>query len=143
MKLSIPDVIAESSIVMVEPDADGVYPVEWLGMQSALLAGSALPGQGHSIIVGHNTLNTEEYGPFALLSTLEEGDRIFISGSNDQLMIFQVYANEKIGSHDIESLYKVSAAFENTVTLLTCEDEMLTGGYASRRIVSAKLIDMN
>ena len=83
--------------------------------------------------MGHNTLNTEEYGPFALLSTLEEGDRIFISGSNDQLMIFQVYANEKIGSHDIESLYKVSAAFENTVTLLTCEDEMLTGGYASRK----------
>ena len=50
-------------------------------------------------------------------------------------------ANEKIGSHDVAGLYRIASAFESTVTLLTCEDERPEGGYASRRVVSARRVN--
>ena len=59
----------------------------------------------------------------------------------NKLTFFEVYANEKIGAQDREALEKIASAFENTLTLLTCEDERPEGGYASRRIVAAKLTE--
>ena len=56
-------------------------------------------------------------------------------------MTYVVYANVKIGSHDAEVLQKTALTYDNTLTLLTCEDELTEGGYASRRIVSAKYIN--
>ena len=138
MELQIPMLDVTSKIVSVEPDADGVYPVTWLGMDAGLLSGTSLPGEGISVIAAHNTLNAEEYGPFALIATLAEGDRFFISREDEGLMVFEVYANEKIGASDVDELYQTASLYGSTVTLLTCEDERPEGGYASRRIVSAR-----
>lgn len=138
MELLIPAIGVESNIVTV-PRTDEGYPVQWLGNEAGLLEGFAKPGSGSiSVIVGHNTLNAEEYGPFALLSTLKAGDVFFVRRSNGTLMPFTVYLNEKIGAEDIEELQRAAGMYENTLTLLTCEDELPEGGYASRRIISAK-----
>lgn len=139
MTLQIPSLNVMSEITTV-PLRDGEYPVEWLGMDSGLLSGTALPGQGTSVIAAHNTLSAEEYGPFAMIFDLEPGDRFFIRNAANDLLIYEVYSNQKIDAHDVTGLSRAAARFSNTVTLLTCEDELPEGGYASRRIVSAKLL---
>ena len=139
MEMEIPALNIICDIVAVEY-RNGEYPVEWLGMDAGVLADSAMPGQGNSVIVGHYTLNDTEYGPFALIASLEAGDRFFIHLRNHELMIFEVYANKKIDGYDIESLYQIASGFPSTITLLTCEDERITGGYASRRIIAAREI---
>ena len=136
MELLIPSLGVTSSIVTVD-FADGEYQVEWLGMDAGLLEGSTLPGKGLSVIAAHNTLGKEEYGPFARLAELNPGDRFFVR-SAEGLKIFTVYANEKIGARDGAALRAAASRHENTLTLLTCADEQPGGGYASRRIVSAK-----
>ena len=117
------------------------WAAAWLGSDAGILEGSALPGEGVSVIAGHNTLNDTDYGPFALLAALDIGDVLFVRRSDGELLRFTVYANEKIGAGDADALQKSALAYENTLTLLTCEDELPEGGYASRRIVSAKYIN--
>ena len=127
-------------IVSLTPENDQ-YPIDWLGKQTGWLEGSALPGEGLSVLAAHNTLNAEEYGPFALIGTLQKGDRFSLLQKNGSLLMFEVYANEKVGSNDFGTLEEIAAEFENTLTLLTCEDERLEGGYASRRIVAARKLE--
>ena len=140
MMLQIPTLNIMSSIVEIEPE-DGRYPVEWLGFEAGLLEGTAKPGEGISVLAAHNTLNKSDYGPFALIMEMDEGDRFFVSDEDGSILIFQVYANEKIGSHDYDALWNVASEFGNTVTLLTCEDERAEGGYASRRVIAARRVN--
>lgn len=140
MELQIPSLDIMSEIVAVESDDSG-YPIQWLEMDTGLLADSALPGEGFSILAGHNTLDADTFGPFALIRVLRTGDRLFIRTGQNDLMIFEVYSNEKINEFDYESLYRAGSLYENTITLLTCEDERPEGGYTNRRIVSARKIN--
>ena len=142
LTLQLPTLSVESEILIV-PEADGDYPVEWLGSAAGLLEGFAMPGEGYSLITGHNHLNTTEAGPFALLSSLEEGDRIFVSDDDGGLEIFKVYASEKIGAADSAALARIAQSREGSLTLLTCEDESPEGGYISRRVVAAQPVDKN
>ena len=139
MDLMIPSLDLSMGIVEVN-EIDGEYPVQWLGMNAGLLEGASLPGEGPAVIVGHNTLNSEDYGPFVRISMLNPGDRFFIRTANDRIMGFEIYTNEKIASHDVQKLYRIASQFESTVTLMTCEDELPEGGYASRRIVTARQV---
>ena len=97
-----------------------------------------MPGMGQSVLTGHNHLNMSEAGPFAGLNWVSEGDRIFIRDERGGMQIFVVYASEKIGSSDAAALERIARMDENSLTLLTCEDEMPAGGYASRRVVAAR-----
>ena len=139
MELQIPGLNVVSEIVSIPVTEEG-YAVEGLGTDAGLLEGSALPGEGVSVIAGHNTLNAEEYGPFAAIRQLKSGDHFFVRDRGGRLMTYEVYGNQKIGSHDVKALEEAAVMYENTLTLLTCEDERPEGGYASRRIVSARLI---
>lgn len=139
MELLIPQLDLTGSIVSVPHTEEG-YPVRELGNDAGLLEGFALPGSGISLIAGHNTLDAESFGPFAAIRLLEAGDRFFVRRDDGELLRFEVYANEKIGSADVEGLRQTAEVCENSLTLLTCEDELPEGGYANRRIVSAKLI---
>ena len=139
MELQIPSLDVCAEIFSVE-QINGYYPVEWLEMASGLLADTSLPGKGQSVIAAHNTVSSDEYGPFALIAELDEGDRFFIRDEENRLLIFEVYANEKIDAYDYEGLFSAAGQYDSTVTLLTCEDERAEGGYASRRIVSARQI---
>ena len=137
LTLQIPSLDMAEGIVTV-PFRDGGYPVEWLGKNIGLPEGFALPGSGRSVLLGHDHLNTAEAGPFALLGMLPENARVIISDKNDRILTYSVFANEKIAADDMAEAERLSASCENSLILITCEDERPEGGYASRRIVAAK-----
>ena len=137
--LEIPTLSVSSEIVEV-PSDNGEYQVTWLGRSTGLLAGSALPGEGRVLLTGHNHLNTMESGPFALLHSLKDGDRIFVTDPENNLQIFEVYLNTKIDETDFAGLWHVSETDAKSMTLITCEDEQADGSYANRRIVAARPI---
>ena len=139
-RLEIPVLSLSADIVEV-PLVDNEYPVTWLGESAGLLEGSSLPGEGHTLITGHNHLNTTEAGPFALLQTLSNGDRIFVTDPEYRLQIFEVYLNTKISEYDFSGLYEISNAEERSLTLITCEDQRTNGGYENRRIIAARPVD--
>ena len=137
MMLEIPSLALSTEIVSV-PEVDGSYPVTWLGNKAGALEGYAKPGEGRAILTGHNHLDDKEAGPFAFLLDLNKGDRVFLNRTGYGLQIYTVYANEKIGAYDQERLEQISAEFENSITMITCEDELEGGGYANRRIVAVR-----
>ena len=137
LTLQIPSLDLAEGIVTV-PFRDGEYPVEWLGKNIGLPEEFALPGSGRSILLGHDHLNTAEAGPFALLGMLTENARVIISDKNDQILTYSVFANEKIAADDMAEAERLWSSCENSLILITCEDERPEGGYASRRIVAAK-----
>lgn len=140
MELQLPSLDVSGEIVSVEHDENG-YPIQWLEMNVGLLADADMPGEGFSVLAAHNTLDADTFGPFALIKAFRPGDRIFIRTDDNSLMIFEVYSNEKINEYDFEALYQQGSIYDNTVTLLTCEDERPEGGYINRRIVSARKIN--
>ncbi len=54
--------------------------------------------------------------------------------------MFEVYSNTKIAETDYRALWEITDRYENSVTMITCEDEMSEGGYENRRIVAARPI---
>ena len=134
--LEIPSLSVSADIVDV-PFMDDEYPVTWLDANVGMLEGSAKPGEGTCVITGHNHLSTMEAGPFAFIQYLEKGDKLFVVDKWGQMKSFTVYANEKIAETDIAGFEQIAAAYENSMTLITCEDERAEGGYASRRIIAA------
>ncbi len=139
--LQIPGLSVIADIVTV-PHGETNYDVSRLGDRAGLLEGFGLPGEGGTILTGHDHLSQTEAGPFAYLWELEIGDRIFILDQDNEPRIFEVYANEKIAEDDIDGLERIMDVWESSVTLMTCEDERPEGGYANRRIVSAKPLDI-
>ena len=137
LTLEIPMLSVSTAIVQV-PFSDKNYSVDWLGTSAGLLEGTAMPGKGLSVITGHNHLNTTEAGPFAFLQDLQIGDRIFITDPAGNMELFEVYTNEKISESDTAALLNIAEPFENSLLLVTCEDERPEGGYENRRVAAAK-----
>ena len=137
MRVQIPSLNVDAEIATV-PVVDNAWAVEWLGDRAGLLSGTYLPGEGTTILAGHNTLNTTEWGPFAMLATLDVNDAIFVTDANNELQSFRVYANELLGPNDMEKLASIAETFENSLVLVTCENEAVSGGYMNRRVVFAK-----
>ena len=137
MRLMIPSLDVDSELVSIPMDGDS-WAVEWLGDRAGILAGSVLPGEGFSIVAAHNTLNNTEYGPFALLGTLELNELIAVSGSGNGIRTFRVFANELLAPDDMEKMASIAEREENTLVLVTCENESADGGYLNRRAVFVK-----
>ncbi len=139
MHLLIPILGQDIELVTI-PRQENSWAVEWLGADAGILEGSALPGEGLSLVVAHNTLNDTEYGPFALLATLEINDLISVADDEGSLKLFRVYANELLGPGDMAALAAIVGKEENTLVLVTCENESASGGYLNRRVIFAKLV---
>ena len=137
LSLQIPSLDLETELVTV-PLTDDTWQVAWLGNRAGLLEGSALPGEGYSFIAAHNTLNSEEYGPFALLSTMTPNDLITVNSADGPMKLFRVYANELIDENDVQKLTKVAEQEADSLVLITCENESVEGGYLDRRVIFAK-----
>ena len=112
--------------------------MECLGEEAGVLEGSALPGEGYSVIAAHNTLDSDTHGSFALLASLEENDSIFVRSGEDELMIFTVYANELVGPYGFAEIASAAENEPGSLMLLTCENESSEGGYLNRRVVFAR-----
>lgn len=135
LTLQIPVLDVREAILSV-PVTDNSYPVEWLDSAIGILEGSSLPGEGITVLTGHNHLNTSEIGPFLFLNRLEAGDRLIISDSDNEMRMFRVYGNYKIASDGFASV--ASDLKEDALVLITCEDESLSGGYLNRRVIFAE-----
>ena len=135
LTLMIPELDVSEKILTV-PAENGTYPVEWLGSSVGLLEQSSLPGEGVTILTGHNHLNNTEAGPFLAIGTLQEGDRIMVNDADGGLMKYGVYGNYKIASNGFASI--ADEIRENTLVLITCEDESVDGGYLNRRVIFAE-----
>ena len=120
------------------PQSGNSWAVEWLGGRTGILEGSALPGEGLCAAAAHNTLNDTEYGPFALLGTLELNELIAVSGIGSDLRTFRVFANELLAPDDIDKMASIAEREENSLVLITCENESVEGGYLNRRVIFAK-----
>ncbi len=137
LTLQIPSLGVMESVVNV-PVEDGTYPVEWLGSNIGMLEGSAFPGEGITVLTGHNHLNTMETGPFLFIESLEDNDRLFIIDENNEMQSFKIYANYKISYDGFATI--IDNLKENSLVLITCEDESAEGGYINRRIIFAEPI---
>ncbi len=130
--LQIPALNISADILSVPHTEDG-YPVTWLGSFAGQLEGI----DGVTVIAAHNHLNETDLGPFALLSALEPGSRVFISGA-DGMSVYEVTANMKVAETDTASVN--AAAVPGGLILITCEDERIEGGYANRRVIIASAL---
>ena len=137
LRIQIP-VIGVDTVLAGVPETDGAWEVEWLEDRAGLLGGSALPGEGLAIVAAHNALSAEKAGPFILLSTLAQNDTVLISGADGSVQIFRVFANELLDPDDIGKLASIAGNGENTLVLITCENESAAGGYLNRRAVFAE-----
>lgn len=137
MILEIPSLSVSADIV-VAPFIDGEYSVYWLGDTAGLLEGTALPGEGPSVIAAHNHLSGNEAGPFVMLQYMNQGDKIFVMDKRGAMQSFTVYANTKIAETDVSGLIDIATGHDRPLILLTCEDERVEGGYANRRIIAAE-----
>ncbi|NMB94719.1 MAG: DUF11 domain-containing protein [Flexilinea flocculi] len=135
--LELPILNVMTELVTV-PEDETSWAVDWLGDRAGLLQGSALPGRGTSYIAAHNHLNNLEAGPFLFINELVENDRIFVRDSTGNLLIFSVYANELYEPDEFNRMQEKAAEFENSLVLITCENEAADGGYLNRRIVFAR-----
>ena len=136
----IPSLNVDMELVFIPRDNNS-WAVEWLGDRGGILEGSALPGDGYSFVAAHNTLNDTEYGPFAMLGALEVNDLITINGNdrnNKTLKTFRVFENTILTPDDMKTLEKIAGSEENTLVLVTCENESAEGGYLNRRVIFAK-----
>ena len=133
--LQIPTLDIAEPILTV-PVENESYPVEWLGSQVGLLDGSSLPGEGISVLTGHNHLNTTDVGPFLFIGTMNEGDRIMVNDADNSMLIYEVYGNYKVSSDGFSSI--ADEIHKNALILITCEDESMDGGYLNRRVILAE-----
>lgn len=137
MRLQIPALELDTDLIGV-PELDNSWAVEWIGDKAGLLSGTSYPGEGYSVIAAHNHLNNTETGPFLALGSLESGDKVFVNAADGSLISFSVYANELLAPTDMEKVASVAEQFENSLVLITCENETVEGGYANRRVIFAK-----
>ena len=133
--LQIPTLDIAEPILTV-PVENESYPVEWLGSQVGLLDGSSLPGEGVTVLTGHNHLNTTEVGPFLFIGTMNEGDRIMVNDADNSMLIYEVYGNYKVSSDGFSGI--ADEIHKNALILITCEDESMDGGYLNRRVILAE-----
>ena len=137
MRMMIPSLNIDMELVTV-PLNEGFWPVTWLEDRGGILEGSALPGDGYSFVAAHNTLNDTDYGPFAMLGTLEANDLITVTGVDRPLKTFRVFENTILAPDAMKAITEIAGREENTLVLITCENESAGGGYLNRRVIFAK-----
>ena len=135
MTLQLPDLNVAEPIVIVSEE-NGGYPIDWLNSSIGMLEQSSLPGEGITVLTGHNHLNTTEAGPFLFIGEMESNDRIIITDADNSMLVYKVYGNYKIASDGFAGI--TDAVRENSLVLITCEDESVDGGYLNRRVILAE-----
>ena len=67
---------------------------------------------------------------------MEQGDRIMITDEEYDMKIYSVYGNHKVTANGFAEI--ADELRENSLVLMTCEDESIDGGYLNRRIILAE-----
>lgn len=136
MTLMLPSLDIEAEIVLAPWEGDN-WDVYGLKDRAGLLEGGALPGEGYTILAGHNHLSATETGPFLLIRDMKIGDVIFVA-DEDGMKRFTIYANELLDAAGGDRLAEIARTEPSALVLLTCENETPEGTYANRRAVFAR-----
>lgn len=140
MQLELPAANITAEIVVV-PFAGNTWDVSSLRSQAGVLEGFDLPGDGVSILAGHNHLGPDQAGPFLTIGTLETGDRIFVRKGDGTILTFEVYENRLVAPDEFETIETLTVPNPGSIVLVTCENESLDGGYTDRRAIFARPVD--
>lgn len=135
--LEIPILNVTTDIVSI-PINEGKWEVKWLGNQAGLFNGSEIRENEPIYIAAHNHLNTAEIGPFLLIKDLNENDRIFITDREGIMRQYSVFENLLVEPDAFSKVKEVAESRKGSLILVTCEQEMESGGYAYRRVVFAQ-----
>ena len=142
LRLQIPGLKVDASIVGVPKSANG-WDVTWLtNAQAGWLNGSAYPTwDGNTVLTGHITNASGNSGPFANIKTLKFGDEITIQAYGETYT-YEVREN-KLVTRDNMNVVEEHKDLD-WVTLITCEGyNESTGEYIFRRVVRAVLVEVN
>ena len=140
MQLELPAANITAEIVVV-PFAGNTWDVSSLRSQAGVLEGFDLPGDGVSILAGHNHLGPDQAGPFLTIGTLEIGDRVFVRKDDGTILTFEVYENRLVAPDEFETIETLTVSNPGSIVLVTCENESVEGGYTDRRAVFARPVD--
>lgn len=135
LRIQIPSLSVSAELRGV-PYVNGEWAVEWLGADAGLLDNGVVPGKGTAVIAAHNHINDMSAGPFLFIDALERNDRIFVTDDDGLMLMYRVYANELVTPDAADAVY--DHAIPGSLVLVTCENEMLEGGYAYRRLIFAE-----
>jgi len=106
----------------------------------AQMQGTALPGQGNTVIFGHSSFYDTSPGDyktvFKTLDHLETGDQITLR-SNYRTLFYEITSSEIVSPDDVEVTRQTN---DKKVTLITCWPP---GSIDNRLVVSAKFIKQN
>lgn len=95
---------------------------------------SAPPGEeGNSIINGHQAYQKKK-GLFAVLKTMEIGDRVIIEFRDGSVRYFEAYFKETYKAADVPK-DKINQGGETRLTLITCLGDRGDDGYSKSRVV--------
>lgn len=140
MQLELPAANITAEVVVV-PFAGNTWDVSSLRSQAGVLEGFDLPGDGVSILAGHNHLGPDQAGPFLTIGTLEIGDRVFVRKDDGTILTFEVYENRLVAPDEFETIETLTVSNPGSIVLVTCENESVEGGYTDRRAVFARPVD--
>jgi LPXTG-site transpeptidase (sortase) family protein len=137
LTLEIPKLKLKMAIVGV-PLSNGTWDVNWLLNQAGWLQETAFPGfTGNSVLTSHVTFTNGGPGPFARLSTLSPGEKVFVHEFG-QLYIYEVRSNKTVKPDDISVFRHEDKAW---LTVITCGNyDEAQGIYLNRTVVRAELI---
>lgn len=136
-RLEIPVLNVMADIVTI-PVFEGEWDVRWLGNHAGLFNGNEILDDGPIYLAGHNHLNSSEVGPFLMIQELKVNDRIFINDQEGNLRQYTVFENRLFDPDAFAEVKQTAESSNGTLTLVTCEQEMETGGYQYRRVVFAQ-----
>ena len=83
-------------------------------------------------------VSEEDNGVLMMLREFNPDDMIFITEDNREMQSYHVYANELLLPDDMEKLTVIAGQAENTLVVVSCENESVEGGYLNRRVVFAE-----
>lgn len=138
MELQLPLLDVTTQLVWV-PLTDNRWEVKWLEDRGGVLEGSAIPGEGITMIAAHNHLTNQRIGPFLFIGNLKENDRIFIRKSTGELIEFVVRYNALYKPNEFAEVSAKASEYDKTLVLITCENESYNGSYLDRRVIFAEL----
>ncbi len=138
MELQLPLLDVTMQLVWV-PLTDNRWEVKWLEDRGGVLEGSAVPGEGVSMIAAHNHLTNQRIGPFLFIGNLKENDRIFIRKSTGELIEFVVRYNALYKPNEFAEVTAKASEYDKALVLITCENESYNGSYLDRRVIFAEL----
>ena len=140
-RLIIPGLEVEKDIEMLYLSEDS-WDIQTLGAGIGLLeATGRYPDDDFSMVfAGHVSTDWSPWGPFAQLAALEDGSQIIYQWDGDEY-VYAISGRQQIQPSDGRLLFQKN---DETILLLTCIGyDPLTGDYAERLLVEAKLISKN